>query len=117
VHILWRLDTLLLNLGLTLVASAFYYNTAPIYRRIPSHHNSTLQERVNTMGVINYSDLRLHHLFPLVVFGLFAIHLLVSSIWAVGVRRVGLSAVTWAVSKVCTVDPGHNLSFPLFDRV
>jgi hypothetical protein len=35
-HLLWRLDTLLLNLGLTLILSAFYFDPAPIYHHLDS---------------------------------------------------------------------------------
>lgn len=35
---------------------------------------------------------------PLVVVGVVGVHVVVSWVWAVGVRKLGLSAVTWAVS-------------------
>lgn len=94
-HILWRLDTIVLNLGFTLIVSAFYYNTAPIYHRLsarsdPSHGH----------GLIPLDQLKPHKLFPLVVAGVFLAHYVISCIWAVAVRRVGLSAVTWGVSDI-----------------
>ena len=95
VHILWRLDTLLLNLGLTLVISAFYFNTEPIYHRLPLRHDVSHARH----GQKTFGDLSPHRLFPLVVVGIYLVHFAISWVWAAAVRRVGLSAVTWGVSS------------------
>jgi hypothetical protein len=95
VHILWRLDTILLNLGLTLIVSAFYYNTDPIYHRLSTRHEGSNIKH----GRATLKQLKIHRLFPLVVAGVLMVHFITSWVWAVGVRRVGLSAVTWAVSR------------------
>ncbi|KAG7579942.1 hypothetical protein FFLO_00150 [Filobasidium floriforme] len=91
VHILWRLDTILLNLGFTLIVSAFYYNTEPIYHRLSAR--SSLPS--GKYGLTPLDELKPHRLFPLVVAGVALAHFVISWVWAVGVRRVGLSAVTW----------------------
>jgi hypothetical protein len=96
VHILWRLDTILLNLGFTLIVSAFYYNTEPIYHRLSARSSLPSSEH----GLIPLDQFKPHKLFPLVVAGVFLAHFVISWIWAVAVRRVGLSAVTWGV---CTM--------------
>jgi hypothetical protein len=96
VHILWRLDTILLNLGFTLIVSAFYYNTEPIYHRLSAR--SSLPS--SKYGLTPLDELKPHRLFPLVVAGVALAHFVISWVWAVGVRRVGLSAVTWGVSTM-----------------
>lgn len=78
-HLLWRLDTLLLNLGLTLILSAFYFNPFPIYR----HHLPVATAP------------REPSRFLWLVWALVALlHIAVSLTWKV-VGRVGVGAVTW----------------------
>ena len=80
-HLLWRLDTLLLNLGLTLILSAFYFNPFPIYR----HHLPVATAP------------REPSRFLWLVWALVALlHVAVSLTWKV-VGRVGVGAVTWGV--------------------
>lgn len=38
-----------------------------------------------------------HRLLPLIVLAVLATHLAVSSVWAMGVRKAGIGAVTWGV--------------------
>lgn len=87
-HILWRLDALLFNLGLTLIVSAYYYNIEPIYTRHP--HQRNVRHALEAAA-------RHHRLLPLIVFAVISIHLVVSIAWALGVRRAGIGAVTWGV--------------------
>lgn len=94
-HLLWRLDTLLLNLGLTLILSAYYFNSYPIYHG-PEPHNH------NNAEITPYSSAaRPDHPSPhlWLVWGLVAfLHVCVSLVWKV-VGRVGIGAVTWGVSN------------------
>ncbi|GHJ88935.1 hypothetical protein NliqN6_5337 [Naganishia liquefaciens] len=85
-HILWRLDALLFNLGLTLIVSAYYYNIEPIYTRHP--HQRSIRHAVEAAA-------RHHRLLPLIIFAVISVHMVVSIAWALGVRRVGIGAVTW----------------------
>ncbi|ORY33440.1 hypothetical protein BCR39DRAFT_592790 [Naematelia encephala] len=81
-HLLWRLDTLLLNLGLTLILSAFYFDSAPIYRH--TFHNPL---------ATHPGDAPSKYLW--LVWAIVAVvHVGVSLVWKV-VGRVGVGAVTW----------------------
>lgn len=91
---MWRLDTLLLNLGLTLFLAAYYYNPTPIYR----HTALSIQE-----GLMHDAPARTPDAEPSkyqwLVWALIAtVHVAVSLVWKV-VGRVGVGAVTWGVSK------------------
>ena len=87
-HILWRLDTLLLNLGLTLVLSAFYFNAVPTYR----HDN---EDRVYISAESEAESGR----YLWLVWTLVAVlHIITSSMWKL-VERVGIGAVIWGVSR------------------
>ncbi len=87
-HILWRIDTILLNLGLTLLLAAFFFNPVPLYRRPPTH-------RTEEGLPMDDGYLRPVRLLPLVVVGIITLHTLVSLTWSLGLRRLGLGAVTW----------------------
>ncbi|ORX40591.1 hypothetical protein BD324DRAFT_611428 [Kockovaella imperatae] len=81
-HILWRIDTLLLNLGLTLILAAFYFNPYPLYddsdNLLPPYHSDEKPSRL---------------LWP--VWALVAVlHVCISLVWKI-VGRVGIEAVTW----------------------
>ncbi|KAK6909398.1 hypothetical protein I203_103416 [Kwoniella mangroviensis CBS 8507] len=83
-HLLWRLDTLLLNLGLTLLLSSFYFNSTPIYRHSPSvvRHDAAVPD--------SQPHKWLWQVWALVSL----LHVAVSLVWKV-VGRVGIGAVTW----------------------
>jgi hypothetical protein len=94
-HLLWRLDTLLLNLGLTLILSAFYFDPAPIY-----HHLDSVP--VHSVPVRTLGPEASHPGEPSrwlwLAWALVALlHVCVSLVWKV-VGRVGVGAVTWGVS-------------------
>jgi hypothetical protein len=76
------------------VISAFYFNTEPIYHRLPLRHDVSHARH----GRKTFGDLSPHKLFPLVVVGIYLVHFAISWVWAAAVRRLGLSAVTWGVS-------------------
>ncbi|WVW86189.1 hypothetical protein I302_108230 [Kwoniella bestiolae CBS 10118] len=83
-HLLWRLDTLLLNLGLTLLLSSFYFNSTPIYKHSPLvvRHDAAVPDTQP-------------HKWLWQVWALVALlHVCVSLVWKV-VGRVGIGAVTW----------------------
>ncbi|RSH91848.1 hypothetical protein EHS25_009218 [Saitozyma podzolica] len=91
-HLLWRLDTLLLNLGLTLILSAFYFDPAPIY-----HHLDSVP--VHSVPVRTLGPEASHPGEPSrwlwLAWALVALlHVCVSLVWKV-VGRVGVGAVTW----------------------
>ncbi|WVR07661.1 hypothetical protein IAU60_004703 [Kwoniella sp. DSM 27419] len=93
-HLLWRLDTLLLNLGLTLLLSAFYFNSSPIYR-----HTSRSPQPFTVEVSLEHTPVTIPGNQPsrwlwlaLVLVAL--LHVAVSLVWKV-VGRVGVGAVTW----------------------
>lgn len=88
-HLLWRLDTLLLNLGLTLILSAYYFDPAPIYR----HHSPHLERNPPATAPSRDASPYLW----LVWFFVVLLHVLISLAWKI-VWRVGIGAVTWGVS-------------------
>jgi len=85
-HYLWRIDTLLLNLGLTLFVSAYYYDAEPIY---PIEH-----ERSSTPGVSAETS-HPHRLLPLVMAAAIALHALITLLWNLSVRSLGVGAISW----------------------
>ncbi|WRT70208.1 uncharacterized protein IL334_007203 [Kwoniella shivajii] len=85
-HLLWRLDTLLLNLGLTLLLSSFYFNSAPIYRHAP--WTTTISRDASI------PDTEPHKWLWQVWALVSLVHVGVSLVWKV-VGRVGIGAVTW----------------------
>ncbi|WVF72988.1 hypothetical protein IAT40_007806 [Kwoniella sp. CBS 6097] len=97
-HLLWRLDTLLLNLGLTLLLSAFYFNSSPIYRHSSSAYTSIagtgflLQGKRGTGVVVPDTEPSKWLWLAWVLVAI--VHVLVSLVWKV-VGRVGVGAVTW----------------------
>ncbi|KAJ9122917.1 hypothetical protein QFC24_003955 [Naganishia onofrii] len=101
-HLLWRIDALLFNLGLTLIVSAYWYDIEPIYTR-HSHRSSPLPPPSNGSGgggngyppFPPVGSQRHHRLFPLIMFGVIAVHVVVSLVWSLGVRKAGIGAVTW----------------------
>ncbi|KAL7418412.1 hypothetical protein Q5752_006870 [Cryptotrichosporon argae] len=111
-HLLWRLDTLLLNLGLTLLLSAYYYNSYPIYRHaFPSSPAASLSaaSAANAglglglgpgLSVAAYRDGPAAHpsepspWLPTVWLAVCALHVAVSLVWKF-VGRLGVGAVTW----------------------
>lgn len=88
-HLLWRLDTLLLNLGLTMILSGFYYDPIPIYKHpiedIPDHAAKSPSRSPSPY---------LWTVWVLVAL----VHVAVSVVWK-NVGRLGVGAVTWGVSK------------------
>ncbi|OXC70802.1 hypothetical protein AYX13_00785 [Cryptococcus neoformans] len=93
-HLLWRLDTLLLNLGLTLILSAFYFNPTPIYRHShpsPFPDGAAVEaESVLTMEPDRDASKYLWLAWVIVVL----VHVGVNLVWKV-VGRLGIGAVTW----------------------
>ena len=87
-HLLWRLDTLLINLGLTLVLSAFYFDPVPIYKH-PIHRSPP--------GTVKGPNHHPSEYLGLVWVLVTIVHLCLSLVWKV-VGRVGVDAVTWGVS-------------------
>ena len=92
-HMLWRIDTLLLNLGLTLILSAYYFNSYPIYH--PEHFTTG-----STAPRPNEPSRWLWLVWAVVAF----LHICVSLVWKV-VGRVGIGAVTWGVSLLGPLTP------------
>ncbi|KAL1409091.1 hypothetical protein Q8F55_005915 [Vanrija albida] len=86
-HLLWRLDTLLLNLGLTLILSAYYFDSEPIYKHQslagggkdwePAEPNPTPSPYL-----------------PLVWVLVTLLHIALSLVWKI-VGSAGVGAVTW----------------------
>jgi hypothetical protein len=108
--LLWRLDTLLLNLGLTLLLSAFFFNPSPIYRHrdLPhTHAPSYMENTAGTHGILHGSQgghasapNREMSRYLWLAWGLVVLlHVAVSLVWKV-VGRLGIGAVTWGVSQV-----------------
>lgn len=95
-HLLWRIDTLLLNLGLTLILSAYYFNSYPIYQ--PDHLTSTSENNIAHRP--NQPSRWLWLVWAVVAF----LHICVSLVWKV-VGRVGIGAVTWGVSLTSPTYP------------
>ncbi|WWC91686.1 uncharacterized protein L201_006632 [Kwoniella dendrophila CBS 6074] len=93
-HLLWRLDTLLLNLGLTLTLSSFYFNSAPIYRHNPSWIIGSNSISMQKGGTVIMPDKEPHKWLWQVWVLVAIIHICVSLVWKV-VGRVGIGAVTW----------------------
>ncbi|OCF38115.1 hypothetical protein I316_00339 [Kwoniella heveanensis BCC8398] len=95
-HLLWRLDTLLLNLGLTLLLSAFYFNSSPIYRHssIDTAASDTLLVHGKRGNGIVVPDTEPSKWLWLAWVLVALVHVLVSLVWKV-VGRVGVGAVTW----------------------
>jgi hypothetical protein len=88
---LWRIDTLLLNLGLTLILSAYYFNSYPIYQ--PDHLPGNYDAAHSIAHRPNEPSRWLWLVWAVVAF----LHICVSLVWKV-VGRVGIGAVTWGVS-------------------
>ena len=85
---LWRLDTLLLNLGLTLLLSAYYFDPVPIYRHADPPHGPA------------WSPNRQPNPYLWLVWVLVTIvHVGVSLVWKV-LGKAGVGAVTWGVSAI-----------------
>ncbi|KIR62550.1 hypothetical protein I314_03495 [Cryptococcus bacillisporus CA1873] len=93
-HLLWRLDTLLLNLGLTLILSAFYFNPTPIYRHFhPSPiSDGAVVEAVSIPATKPDRDASKYLWLSWVIIVL--VHVGVNLAWKV-VGRLGVGAVTW----------------------
>lgn len=91
-HLLWRIDTLLLNLGLTLILSAYYFNSYPIYH--PDHLHPEF-DHASAAPRPNTPSKWLWLVWAVVAF----LHICVSLVWKV-VGRVGIGAVTWGVSTL-----------------
>ncbi|WVO18543.1 hypothetical protein L204_106262 [Cryptococcus depauperatus] len=93
-HLLWRLDTLLLNLGLTLILSAFYFNPTPIYHQFHSTDFSIVSDAIS----VNHKSVKPgdgpSHWLWLTWTLVTVAHVGVSLVWKV-VGRVGVGAVTW----------------------
>ena len=94
-HLLWRLDTLLLNLGLTLILSAFYFDPVPIYRHDPSHPSLSLVSLQPSTYPHGGPSRYLWLVWALVTMT----HVGVSLVWKV-VGRVGIGSVTWGVGGI-----------------
>ncbi|KAK4684474.1 hypothetical protein P7C73_g5700, partial [Tremellales sp. Uapishka_1] len=93
-HLLWRLDTLLLNLGLTLVLSAFYYDPSPIYRHFyPSPTMDPTYTASHTPNATEPAREPSPYLWLVWAF-VVVLHTTVSLVWKV-VGRLGVGAVTW----------------------
>lgn len=105
-HLLWRLDTLLLNLGLTLILSAYYFDSEPIYKHQalagggkdwePAEPNATPSPYL-----------------PLVWGLVTVLHIALSLVWKI-VGSAGVGAVTWGVSgcqdcHCCSADVRQGL--------
>ncbi|KAK8853236.1 hypothetical protein IAR55_003938 [Kwoniella newhampshirensis] len=91
--LLWRLDTLLLNLGLTLLLSAFYFNPTPIYRHSP-YSRSNPFDMVSNNGSAAIPDVEPSRWLWLVWGLVVLVHVAVSLVWKI-VGRLGVGAVTW----------------------
>ncbi|KAE8539373.1 hypothetical protein D1P53_004473 [Cryptococcus gattii VGV] len=93
-HLLWRLDTLLLNLGLTLILSAFYFNPTPIYRHFhPSPvSDGAVVEAESIPATKPDRDASKYLWLAWVIIVL--VHVGVNLAWKV-VGRLGVGAVTW----------------------
>ncbi|WVQ84621.1 hypothetical protein IAT38_006776 [Cryptococcus sp. DSM 104549] len=90
-HLLWRLDTLLLNLGLTLLLSAFYFSPQPIYRHSSPFSDDLAAAHSPPAESPDSEPSRwLWLVWALVV----VVHVAVSLVWKV-VGKVGIGAVTW----------------------
>ncbi|KAK1922103.1 hypothetical protein DB88DRAFT_497151 [Papiliotrema laurentii] len=85
-HLLWRLDTLLLNLGLTMILSAFYFDPIPIYRHGVPH----TEPRKPALGPNHTPSPYLWSVWAVVAL----IHVGISVLWKL-VGRIGIDAVTW----------------------
>lgn len=88
-HYLWRIDTLLLNLGLTLFVSAYYFNPEPIYP--PSHAHPPFPP----MEEDTPADRHPHRLLPLVVIGVTLVHAIITLLWNLSTRKLGVGAISW----------------------
>ncbi|ODN99110.1 hypothetical protein I350_07265 [Cryptococcus amylolentus CBS 6273] len=106
-HLLWRLDTLLLNLGLTLILSSFYFNSTPIY-----HHS--LSPSPNTLSALGD-----HPMVPerepsrwlwLAWAAVVLVHVVVNLVWR-GVAKFGIGAVTWGALIVALGSVFAGLGF------
>ncbi|GMK58396.1 hypothetical protein CspeluHIS016_0504280 [Cutaneotrichosporon spelunceum] len=85
-HVLWRIDTLILNLGLTLILSGFYFDPEPIYK-----HESAAVARDWPPIAPKPTPSRW---LPLAWVAVTVVHIALSLVWKV-VGRVGVGAVTW----------------------
>ncbi|BEJ16807.1 hypothetical protein CspHIS471_0602080 [Cutaneotrichosporon sp. HIS471] len=85
-HVLWRIDTLILNLGLTLILSGFYFDPEPIYK-----HESAAATRDWPPIAPKPTPSRW---LPLAWVAVTIVHITLSLVWKV-VGRVGVGAVTW----------------------
>lgn len=93
-HMLWRIDTLLLNLGLTLILSAFWLDPEPIYHHGVGHIGHPLPSREWPPARPNPEPSP----YLGVAWCLVALlHIISALVWKV-VGRVGVGAVTWGVS-------------------
>lgn len=91
-HMLWRIDTLLLNLGLTLILSGFYFDPEPLYRHEPKMaRDGGWQPSV--------PKARPSHWLPLAWCVVAAVHVALGLVWKL-VGRVGVAPVTWGVSSL-----------------
>ncbi|KLT40550.1 hypothetical protein CC85DRAFT_287393 [Cutaneotrichosporon oleaginosum] len=85
-HVLWRIDTLILNLGLTLILSGFYFDPEPIYK-----HEGIVTARDWPPIAPKPTPSRW---LPLAWVAVTLVHITLSLVWKV-VGRVGVGAVTW----------------------
>lgn len=88
-HILWRIDTVLLNLGLTLILSAYWLDPEPIYKHETARAPGDWPPSAPNPTPSPYLPLA----WVLVTF----LHIVLALVWKV-VGRVGIGAVTWGVS-------------------
>ncbi|WVQ74287.1 hypothetical protein IAR50_003884 [Cryptococcus sp. DSM 104548] len=112
-HLLWRLDTLLLNLGLTLILSSFYFNSTPIYRHSFSLPLSSLSSDTTTTALGDHPMVPerepskwLWLAWAAVVF----VHVVVNLVWR-GVAKFGIGAVTWGALIVALGSVFAGLGF------
>lgn len=99
-HLLWRLDTLLFNLGVTLILSSLYFNSGPIIEPDHALYPPPPVPPPPAKHVADRSSRFLWLAWVLVVL----LHVCVSLMWKF-VGRLGIGAVTWAVS---VFDPDMN---------
>lgn len=107
------MDTLLLNLGLTLILSAFYFNPTPIYRHShpsPFPDGAAVEaESVLTMEPDRDASKYLWLAWVIVVL----VHVGVNLVWKV-VGRLGIGAVTWGVSLFISLIPNFEYCDDVF---
>lgn len=100
-HILWRVDTLLLNLGLTLILSGFYFDPEPLYRHEPKRIGGGWRPSAPKAHPSPW--------LPLAWCVVAVVHIALGIVWKM-VGRVGVAPVTWGVSTGLHRSPCASLT-------